>query len=63
MFMTDEGYAHHSCTYLAADIVFTKNGFNILMPWILANLGDVANLYKDFEGKPLSIKGYRRRPD
>ncbi|MCB1225705.1 MAG: hypothetical protein KDK99_07855 [Verrucomicrobiales bacterium] len=61
MFITDDDRAHHSCTYLAADIVFTKNGYNVLVPWTLANLSDVANLYREFEGKALHMQGYRMR--
>jgi len=33
--LTSNGDAFHSCVYLADDIVFSKNGRNVLSPWIL----------------------------
>ena len=38
MFMDTDGFARHSCNYLAADIVFTKNGRNPAIPWTLMEL-------------------------
>ena len=46
LFMTDAaGNAVHSCVYLAADYVFTKNGSSVLSPWIVAKLDDVKDRY------------------
>lgn len=35
----------HSCTYIAADIVFTKNGGAMEKPWVLMFLSDVIDAY------------------
>jgi len=48
----------HSMTYIAADIVFTKNGSSITEPWILMTLDDVLSRYSHLEG--LTIRGYRK---
>ena len=55
------GRAIHSCVHLADDIVYTKNGRNILSPWILAKLSDVVQLYM-YKGSS-EIQGYRRFSD
>ena len=39
------GDAFHSCVYIADDIVFTKNGRNVLSPWIFMKLDDVKKIY------------------
>lgn len=31
----------HACVYVADDIVYTKNGAQLMSPWILAKLDDV----------------------
>ncbi|WP_395747407.1 hypothetical protein [Prosthecobacter sp.] len=45
MFIAPDGRAVHSATYLADDILFTKNGSNLLTPWLLMRLPDLAKLY------------------
>lgn len=57
MFMTPEGNALHSCVYIADDIVYTKNGENMAIPWLLMKVGDVKRIYSH-EGQT-SIQGYR----
>ena len=60
MFIDDKkGSAMHSCVYLADDIVFTKNGRNILSPWVVMRLENVEQLYM-YRGDS-HIQGYRRR--
>lgn len=44
-FLTAQGDAFHSCVYVADNLVFTKNGENQLMPWLLTRLDDVKQLY------------------
>lgn len=54
-----QGDAFHSCVYIADDIVFTKNGRNVLSPWIMAKLEDVKKVYLfDNNGH---IQGYRTK--
>lgn len=36
----------HSCVYIAADIVFTKNGPSHLTPWVLMELDDLLAYYE-----------------
>ena len=55
----ERGDAFHSCVYIADDIVFTKNGRNVLSPWIFARLEDVKRVYLfDNNGR---IQGYRNK--
>lgn len=62
MFVDDRsGRAGHSCVYLADDIVYTKNGRNILSPWVVMRLSNVRQIYAYKGG--ISIQGYRRFPE
>lgn len=60
MFITPDGQAVHSATYLADDILFTKNGSNLLTPWLLMRLPDLAKLYDVAPGKA-RIVGFRHK--
>lgn len=39
------GDAFHSCVHLADGLVFTKNGRNLLSPWVLMKIEDVEKIY------------------
>lgn len=39
------GDAYHSCVYLADDLVYTKNGRNLLSPWLIMKREDVEKIY------------------
>lgn len=54
----DEGGAFHSCNYLADDSVFTKNGSNILSPWLVMNLAQVSTRYG--RHGPVTVEVYRK---
>jgi hypothetical protein len=41
----DTGDAYHSCVYLADGLVFTKNGRNLLSPWLIMKQEDVEKVY------------------
>ncbi len=56
----DTGEAVHSCVYLAENLVFTKNGGNLLSPWILMTLDDVRSLY--LKDRDAQIIAYRLKP-
>ena len=61
MFFLDakNGDAFHSCVYIADDIVFTKNGRNVLSPWIFMKLDEVKKIYLfDDNGR---IQGFRAK--
>jgi hypothetical protein len=52
-----DGVAVHSCIYLAADIVFTKNGAAYSVPWVFSTLDSVVAYYS--LNTPLEIRRYR----
>lgn len=57
LFLNPQGNAIHSCVFIADDIVFTKDGENILQPWVLTKLDGVKQVYlRDDEWR---IQGYR----
>jgi hypothetical protein len=59
MFLDAHGQAIHSCVYIADDIVFTKNGENLVSPWLLMKLDDVKSIY--FPVNEGSVQGFRMK--
>jgi hypothetical protein len=59
VFLDAAGNAHHSCVFIADDLVFTKNGENSAVPWILSHLDDVKQVYSRQPGGRIEV--YRRR--
>jgi hypothetical protein len=57
MFLTPTGDAIHSCNFIADDIVYTKNGENMISPWVLMKISDVLRIYSN-QGQS-SIQGFR----
>jgi hypothetical protein len=55
----DTGDAFHSCVHLADNIVYTKNGRNILSPWVIMRLEDVKKVYL-YKGNG-RVQGFRRK--
>ena len=49
----------HMCVYVADNVVFTKNGYDPLVPWVLVKIPDMVKLYEG--GKPLQLVAYRRK--
>lgn len=45
MFTPNGNEVIHSCVYIAADMVFTKNGRGAHQPWTIATLEEVASIY------------------
>lgn len=43
----------HSSVYVAADLVFTKNGSALDRPWILMRLSDLASIYMPYSGNAI----------
>lgn len=60
MFINTRGEAVHSCTYIAADIAFTKNGRTPAMPWIFMELTDLEKMYGVRDGGA-RIQGFRNK--
>ncbi|MCX6856514.1 MAG: hypothetical protein NTV80_16605, partial [Verrucomicrobia bacterium] len=54
------GDAYHSCIQIADNLVFTKNGRNMLSPWVLMRREDVEKIYL-FRGDG-RVQGFRRKP-
>jgi len=52
--------AVHMCVYIAADIVYTKNGGHPCQPWILMKLGDLMVQYES--DKPQQLRVFRKKP-
>ena len=52
------GRALHSCTYVADDIVYTKDGRSVLRPFVLAKLGDLNARYGS--DRSVGIEVWRR---
>jgi hypothetical protein len=59
LFLDSAGNAHHSCVFVADDLVFTKNGENSAVPWILTRLDDVKQVYARQPGTKIEV--FRRR--
>jgi hypothetical protein len=57
LFLNDKGQIGHSAVYLADDLVFTKNGNNYTMPWIIMRIADLHAMYSN-----LQIAYMRRKP-
>lgn len=55
------GDAFHSCVHLADDLVYTKNGRNLLSPWVIMKLEDVKKVYL-YRGDG-RVQGFRRKAD
>lgn len=55
------GDAYHSCVHLADNLVYTKNGRNLLSPWLIMKLEDVKKIYL-YRGDG-RVQGFRRKPE
>jgi hypothetical protein len=60
---TDDGTAVHAASYIADNIVFTKNGAMYTQPWILMPLDDMVAIYSIPypADRPLKVHYYRRK--
>jgi hypothetical protein len=47
LFKNARNQLRHSAVYLADDLVFTKNGKTCTMPWVIARIPDLQNLYSN----------------
>jgi hypothetical protein len=61
MLLTPSKRFVHAAVYLADDLVFTKNGFSALQPWILMTLSDVVTFYSITGTEPLEVDYLRRK--
>jgi hypothetical protein len=51
----------HAAVYLADNLVFTKNGFSAMQPWMLTKLSDVVTFYSVTSPDPLKLQYFRRK--
>ncbi len=60
---TEAGAAVHAATYIADDLVFTKNGATYTQPWILMRMDDMLAIYSVPQPveSPLKVHYYRRK--
>ena len=49
----------HSAVYIAADVVFTRNGQRACHPWMLMTLNDMKHFYAQSE--PVIVRYFRRQ--
>jgi hypothetical protein len=59
LLLSKESQALHMCVYIADDVVFTKNGFNVMQPYVLMKLDEMLAWYAN--EKPFNVVTYRRR--
>ena len=59
LLLSKSGQALHMCTYIADDVVFTKNGFNQTQPWVFMKLDEMLGWYE--QDKPFDILTFRRK--
>lgn len=45
MFVSQDGLALHSATFIADDLAYTKNGMTMMAPWVIMRLEDLRKLY------------------
>jgi hypothetical protein len=62
-FTLPSGAVAHSAVHVAGDIVFTRNGFDSLTPWIFSTLDDVQDSYEAIQpdGAKLNVTYWRRK--
>jgi hypothetical protein len=52
-------FAVHMCVYIADQVVFTKNGANLISPWVLMRTSDMLREYRS--EKDLTVVVYRKK--
>ena len=55
----EDGHALHACTYIADDLVYTKNGLSLLRPFVIQKLSTVLGSY--FEPGTTRLRYLRHR--
>ncbi len=63
MLVKPNGAITHSCVFLADNIVYTKNGANATVPWMLMTMPDLLDDYQSDmpEGETLRVNYYRNK--
>jgi hypothetical protein len=58
-----DGQPFHAATYLADDVVFTKNGHTQFHPWMYATVDELRQLYAAMSPRslPFDLVYHRRR--
>ncbi|MCB1077284.1 MAG: adenylosuccinate synthetase [Verrucomicrobiae bacterium] len=51
--------AVHACSYIADDIVFTKNGKSIVRPWVLQRIDDIKHTYYEEGVHSFTVRRHR----
>lgn len=60
-FSLKNGDIIHSCVYLAANLVFTKNGDSVFQPWSIMDLDDVKQIYSYLSPDGVELQYWRNR--
>jgi hypothetical protein len=63
MLAKPDGTIIHSCTFIADDVVYTKNGASATVPWALMTIPDVLEAYGSElpAGQGLRVQTYRSK--
>jgi hypothetical protein len=63
MLVKPDGTIIHSCTFIADDVVYTKNGASATVPWALMTIPDLLEAYASElpEGQSLRVQTYRSK--
>jgi hypothetical protein len=59
MLLSADKTALHMCVYVADEVVFTKNGANVIQPWVLMKVPEMLGIYQRL--RPFQLVYYRRR--
>lgn len=59
LLVNSEGKALHMAVYVADDVVFTKNGFDMTQPWILMRMDEMLASYEN--ERPFEVRFHRRK--
>lgn len=63
MLVKPDGTMIHACTFIADDVVYTKNGASATVPWVLMTIPDLLEAYASElpEGQTLRMQTYRSK--
>jgi hypothetical protein len=59
LLLDDHNKVIHSSVYIAADVVFTKNGINYAQPWVLMHMKDLVGTFSGLD--PVKIAYFRKK--
>jgi len=58
LLFTPDGKCIHSATYLAGDLVYSKNGIDFMQPWVLLHQKDMVGMFSALQ--PVAVHYFRK---